>query len=53
MRVKKIAQKVLVGKLEEKRQLGRPRGELEHNTEMLLQHKVCQGQGLGSYNSGK
>jgi len=53
MGVKKIAQKVLVGKPEGKRQLGRPRSELDHNIEMVLKHKVRQRHGLGSYSSGK
>jgi len=40
MGFKRIAQNVLVGKPEGKRQLGRPRRELEHNIKMVLQHKV-------------
>jgi hypothetical protein len=44
MGFKRIAQ-VLVTKHEENRQLGRPRCELEHNTKMVLQHKVCEDMG--------
>jgi len=41
MGFKRTAQ-VLVRKHEGNRQLGRPRRELEHNTKMVLQHKVCE-----------
>jgi len=38
--------RVLVGKLEGKRPLGRPRHQLEDNIKMDLQEVVCGGQGL-------
>jgi hypothetical protein len=42
---KRIAQKVLAGKSEGKRQLGILTHELEHNIKMVLQHKVCEDMG--------
>jgi uncharacterized Fe-S cluster-containing MiaB family protein len=45
MGCKRIAQKVLVGKPEANRQLGRTRRELEHNIKKVLQHKVCESMG--------
>jgi len=49
---KRVVYRALVGKLEGKRPLGRPKRSWEHNINMDLQEVGCGGYGLDRAGSG-